>query len=101
MSVSFVSLQSTRVHLQSNIFIFRKGVETHCDMAKKKILRNRHFVGSSLFTLCDPALLMKIRYDDTTLCTANTKTEAILQKDVNMHISSATKREAKQNKEMN
>ena len=33
MSVSFVSLRNTRVHLQNNTFILRKVVENHCDMA--------------------------------------------------------------------
>ena len=33
MSVSFVSLRSSRVHLQNNTFILRKIVENLCDMA--------------------------------------------------------------------
>ena len=33
MSVSFVSLRSARVHLQTNIFIFKKVVEGHCNIA--------------------------------------------------------------------
>ena len=36
MSVSFVSLRSTRVHLRNNTFILRKIVENHCDMAYQK-----------------------------------------------------------------
>ena len=32
-SVSFVSLRSSRVHLQNNTFILRKVVESLCDMA--------------------------------------------------------------------
>ena len=36
MSVSFVSLRSTRVHLQNNIFILGKVMENHCDMAYQK-----------------------------------------------------------------
>ena len=36
MNVSFVSLRSTRVHLQNNTFVLRKEVESHCDMAFQK-----------------------------------------------------------------
>ena len=36
MSVSFVSLRSSRVHLQNNTFILRKAGESLCDMADQK-----------------------------------------------------------------
>ena len=36
MSVSFVSLRSSRVHLQNNTFILRKTAESLCDMAYQK-----------------------------------------------------------------
>ena len=36
MSVSFVSLRITRVHLQNNTFIFEKNSGNHCDMADQK-----------------------------------------------------------------
>ena len=39
MSVSFVSLRSSRVHLQNNTFILRKTVEGLCDMADQKYCR--------------------------------------------------------------
>ena len=35
-SISVVFLRSTTVHLQSNIFISRKVVKNHCDMAYQK-----------------------------------------------------------------
>ena len=53
MSVSFVSLRSSRVYFQNNAFILRKVVGNLCDMA---FLQNRRFE-RSLFTLCDPAPL--------------------------------------------
>ena len=36
MSVSFVSLRSTRVHLQNTTLILRKVVENQCDMTYQK-----------------------------------------------------------------
>ena len=54
MSVSFVSLRSTRVHLQNNTFILRKTVESLCDMAYQEDCKN-HLFERSFFTLRDPA----------------------------------------------
>ena len=36
MSVLFVSLRNTRVHLQNKTFILRNGLENHSDMAYQK-----------------------------------------------------------------
>ena len=56
MSISFVSLQSSRVRLQNSTVILRNIVEDLCDYGLSKILQNGHFE-RSLFTLRDPAPL--------------------------------------------
>ena len=56
MSVSFVSLQSSRVHLQNSTVILRNILEDLCDMADQKYCKIVNFE-RSLFTLRDPTPL--------------------------------------------
>ena len=66
MSVSFVSLQSLRVHLQNSTVILRNIVEDLCDTAYQKYC-NRH-VARSLFTLRDPAPFMSYEWHAIRSC---------------------------------
>ena len=55
MSVSFVSLQSSRVHLQNNTFILSKIIDNLCNMAYQNTAKLSF--PRTLFTLCDPTPL--------------------------------------------